>query len=52
MKTFKKYVFLKEKKKALKVKKKKAVKGIYGMPLFWNSYPVGGFAEIDGNNGE
>ena len=53
MKTFKNYL-LTEKRKALKKKKankKNVVKGIYGGTLFWNSYPMGGFAELD-NNGE
>jgi len=50
--TFKKYVIVLEKRKKKSKKKKKQAPlppGIYGMPLYWNSYPVGGFVEIEGS---
>lgn len=53
MVSFKQYTFIVEKRKKRKKHKKRTNttglnKGIYGMPLFWYSYPQGGFAEIDG----
>lgn len=51
--SFKRYTFIVEKRKKRKKHKKHTNttglnKGIYGVPLYWNSYPVGGFAELDG----
>ena len=48
--TFKKYIIVleKRKKKSKKKKKQAPIPGIYGMPLYWNSYPVGGFVEVEG----
>lgn len=49
--TFKQYTVLLEKRKKKRKKKKvnkDRIPGIYGMPLYWNSYPVGGYVELDG----
>jgi len=47
-------MLLREKRSRSKSKKKiqRKIKGIYGLPLFWNSYPMGGYieAEIDAAN--
>lgn len=48
-------MFLLEKRKKRKLKRKKnknTIKGIYGVPLYWYSYPVGGFAELDSGSSE
>jgi hypothetical protein len=48
MKSFKTYFLLQEKKRKIKKhKKSKKSLGIYGVPLYWNSYPAGGFVDIE-----
>lgn len=53
MVSFKKYIFILEKRKKRKKHKKRTntnglPRGIYGAPLYWNSYPVGGYVEVEG----